>query len=183
MALVATGNPLPINAPDELIVHVAGAPIIIGEDGDWPNVHVPVSPVLKPPPVTAMLVPIGAVAGVRTMNGVLVVTVSCAEAESPVRPLTVIVYTPGVAPPLMMNAAPSSWPVAVIVHEEDDTTNGLAGACENVHIPASPVLNCPPVTVILVPTGAAFGDRVMNGARTVKVAVPASPVLPVTVTV
>ncbi len=30
---------------------------------------------------------------------------------------------------------------------------------------------------------APFGDRVMNGARTVKVAVPASPVLPVTVTV
>jgi len=108
MALVATGNPLPINAPDELIVHVAGAPIIIGEDGDWPKVHTPVSAVLKPLPVTAMLVPIGAVAGVRTMNGVLVVTVSCAEAESPVRPLTVIVYMPGVAPPLMMNAAPSS---------------------------------------------------------------------------
>jgi hypothetical protein len=49
--------------------------------------------------------------------------------------------------------------------------------------PASAVLKPPPLTVIVVPTGAAFGDNVMNGPTTVRLAEPASPVLPVTVTV
>jgi hypothetical protein len=126
----------------------------------------------------------GAALGVRSMNGVLVVTVNGAEAESPVTPVTVRVYVPGVAPALTMKPVPSNWPVAVIVHDDDDTMTGEAGACEKVQGPAaSAVLNPPPATVIIVPSGAAFGEITMNGAITLKVAEAESPVLPTKVTV
>ena len=81
---------------------------MMGDDGDCPNVHAPASPGLKLLPVTAMLVPIGAELGVRTMNGVLVVTFRVAAAESPVEPVTVIVYVPGVAPELILNPLPTT---------------------------------------------------------------------------
>jgi len=76
---------------------------IKGEAGACPKVHVPASPVLKPLPVTATIVPIEPMLGVSTMNGVLTVTVKLAEAESPVVPVTVSVYVPGVAPVFTMN--------------------------------------------------------------------------------
>jgi hypothetical protein len=119
------------------------------------------------------------------MKGVLVVTLKVAEAESPVVPVTVIVYVPGTAPVLTTKPAPSTWPDGVIVHVAVNrgTTLGVAGACENLHVPASPTLNPPPLTVMAVPIGAALGDNVMKGPRTVRVAEAASPVLPVTVTV
>ncbi len=85
VALGATVNPLPDNWPDAVIVHVAEA-TITGLDGDWPKVHVPTSPELNPPPVTAIWAPIAAAFGVGTMNGALVVTVKVLEAESPLRP-------------------------------------------------------------------------------------------------
>ena len=59
--------------------------------------HGPASAELKLLPVTATIVPMGPMLGVSTMNGVLTVTVKLAEAVSPVAPVTVSVYVPGVA--------------------------------------------------------------------------------------
>ena len=65
--------------------------------------HGPASAGLNPLPVTATIVPIGPILGVRIMTGVLTVTVKVAEAESPLLPVTVRVYVPGVAPALTVN--------------------------------------------------------------------------------
>jgi hypothetical protein len=52
---------------------------------------------LKPLPVTVTIVLIGPEFGVRTMVGALEVTVNAAVAISPVDPVTVTAYVPGVA--------------------------------------------------------------------------------------
>ena len=58
---------------------------------------------MKPLPVTATRVLIGPEFGVRTMVGALTVTVKAAVAISPVVPVTVTAYVPGVAVPATVN--------------------------------------------------------------------------------
>ena len=68
------------------------------------KVHEPASPVLNPLPVAETIVPFGPLVGVSTMKGP--VTIIFAEAESPVPPVTVRVYVPGVAVVAIVNPLP-----------------------------------------------------------------------------
>jgi len=80
-------NPLPVNWPAELMVQVA-AFTISGEAGACPKVHVPASPVLKPLPVTEILVPIGAALGLMVIVGAFEVTMKGGSEISPLLPFT-----------------------------------------------------------------------------------------------
>lgn len=176
VALGATVNPLPDNWPDPVIVHVAEA-TITGLDGDWPKVHVPRSPELNPPPVTAIWTPIAAAFGVGTMNGALVVTVKVLEAESPLVPVTVIVYVPGVAVAATLNPLGAIFPLVSMVHVDAATITGAAGAWEITHTPASARLNPPPLMVTAVLTGPKVGVSTIAGVGIVKDACAVSPVV------
>jgi len=99
-------NP-PVRSPLVLMVQES-AVTIFGAAGDCMKLPVGLhglaaSAVSNPPPVAVTWVPIGPELGVRVRNGP--VTVKLAEAESPVLPVTVRVYTPGVAPDLIVNPA------------------------------------------------------------------------------
>jgi len=178
VALGATVNPLPDNWPDPVIVHVAEA-TITGLDGDWPKVHVPTSPELNPPPVTAIWVPIAAAFGVGTMKGALVVTVKVLEAESPRPPVTVIVYVPGVAVVATLNPLGAIFPLVSMVHVEAATMTGAAGACEIIQgfAAKSTRLNPPPLMVTAVLTGPEAGVSTIAGVGIVKDACAVSPVV------
>ena len=47
-----------------------------------------------------------------------------------------------------VNPLPVNWPEAVIVQVPAATITGVDGDCPKVHVPASPELNPPPVTVM-----------------------------------
>jgi hypothetical protein len=111
------------------------------------------------------------------MKGALVVTVKVAEAASPVVPVTVIVYAPGMAVAATLNPLGANCPLGVIVHVDEATTTGAAGACEITHTPASPRLKLPPLMVIASPTGPEVGVSVIAGAGIVKLACAVSPVV------
>jgi len=78
----------------------------IGAVGDCKKVHRPApapSAVLKPVPATVTPVPIGPPVGLTVITGAFDVTVKVADPVSPVIPVTVIVYTPGVAAAAIVN--------------------------------------------------------------------------------
>jgi hypothetical protein len=92
------------NEPPVVIVH-AGVANNVGVVGDCTSgVHVPTSAALKPLPDMITPVPIGPPVGLTVIVGALVVTVKVALALSPVVPVTVIVYGPGVAVVATVNA-------------------------------------------------------------------------------
>ena len=101
---------------------------------------------LKPLPVTETAVVTLPDVGDRAIVGP--VTVNPADPISPVGPVTVRVYVPGVAPALTANPLPVTCPEALIVHVADPTMSGLDGDWPKVHVPASPELNPAPVTAI-----------------------------------
>jgi hypothetical protein len=111
--------------------------------------------------------------------------VNVAEAESPVVPVTVRVYGPGVAAAATVNPLPVTWPEELIVQVVAEVIAGVVGACEKVHAPASPELKLLPVTAMVVPMGPELGVRRMNGTLTVTVkpALAKSVVVPVTMIV
>src|SRR5208282_2513595 len=117
------------------------------------------------------------------MNGALAVTVKVAEAASPVVPVTVIVYAPGVAVAATLNPLGANCPLGVIVHVDAAKITGAAGACEMTQTPASPRLNPPPLIVTASLIGPEVGVSVIAGVGIVKLACPVSPVAPVRVTV
>jgi len=71
---------------------------VLGDCTKLGGPHGPTSPVLKPLPVTETIVPTGPLFGDNVMNGPR--TVSVAEAESPVLPVTLTVYVPGETVPM-----------------------------------------------------------------------------------
>jgi hypothetical protein len=127
----ATTKLLPVNWPEELIVQ-AGVANSVGTVGDCiSGRHVPASAVLKPLPVNVTPVPEGPPVGLRVIVGAFVVTVKVALAASPLLPVTVIVYTPGVAEVATVNALVTNWPLVLMVHDEATfTISGVGGPCE-----------------------------------------------------
>jgi len=69
----------------------------IGAAGDCRKLQSPASAVLNPCPLTETAVPLGPVVGPRVIVGPWVVTVKAAVAKSPLLPVTVTMYNPGVA--------------------------------------------------------------------------------------
>ena len=118
------------------------------------------------------------------MNGALAVTVKVPEAASPLVPVTVIVYAPGVAVAATLNPLGANCPLGVIVQVDAATITGAAGACEITQTPASARLNPPPLMVTASLIGPEVGVKVIDGAGIVKLACATSPVVvPVSVTV
>ena len=115
--------------------------------------------------------------GVGTINGALVVTVKVLEAESPLVPVTVIVYVPGVALGATLNPLGAIFPLVSMVQVDAATITGAAGAWDIVHTPASARLNPPPLMVTAVLTGPEVGVRVIAGVGIVNVACAVSPVV------
>jgi hypothetical protein len=115
----------------------------------------------------------------------VVVTMKVALAESPVLPFTVTIYAPGVAVPATLKLLPDNWPVAVIVHVDAGVAAnrvGPDGVCINGRHVVSTVLNPLPVILTAVVMGPEFGERVICGPVTTKLADAISPVLPFTET-
>ena len=135
---------------------------------------------LKPPPVTVTGVLNGPVVGDNAICGP--VTVKTAVPKSPLLPVTVTTYVPGVASSATVKLVEVNVPVLVIVHEGKPIM--FAGVLEIV-VHVSTVLKPLPVIVTAVPAGPELGASVMAGevVVTTNFAEAVSPVLPVTVTV
>ena len=138
VAVVATVKPLAEIAPVEVIVHDIDVKIT-GVVGDCRKVHAPTSPVLKPFPLTPMLVPIGPCTGLSVILGP--VTTKLADAVSPVLPFTVTTYVPGVIGEATVKLVADSAPVESIAHATDVKSTGADGDCRKLHRPTSPRLN------------------------------------------
>ena len=108
---------------------------------------------LNPPPLIVTPVPTGPELGLRMIEGEEVVTRKVAVAESPVLPVTLIVWTPCAALLETVKAAEVKPPLEEIVHEESVTTSGRGVLVIGTQEPASLGLNPLPVTVTVVPAG------------------------------
>ena len=84
------------NVPDESMEHETDMNRT-GAAGDCRKLQSPASAVLNPCPLTETAVPLGPEVGPRVIVGAIVVTVKAAVAKSPLLPVTVIWYNPGVA--------------------------------------------------------------------------------------
>ena len=137
VAVVATLKLLAVNAPVAVIVHATDAKIT-GVAGDCRKLHAPTSPVLKPLPLTAMLVPMGPETGLTLMLGP--VTTKLAEAVSPVLPFTETTYVPGVIGDATVKLVADNVPVESIEHATAVKRTGADGDCRKLHRPESAVL-------------------------------------------
>src|SRR5208337_5472406 len=129
--------------PLRAIAH-ATAVKITGEAGDCRKLHAPRSPVLKPLPLTAMLVPIGPETGLTVMVGP--VTTKLAEAVSPVLPFTETTYVPGLIGDMTVKLVADKVPVASMEQATAVKRTGADGDCRKLQRPTSARLKPWPVT-------------------------------------